>query len=51
MAVVVELFEGRTEVFDSTGNRAEIPYLVSEAYDEAEVKAERGLMDNAPRPT
>lgn len=39
MVVVVELFEGRTEVFDSTGNRAEIPFLVSEAYDEAEVKA------------
>ena len=38
MATLVELFEGRTEVFESQGNRAEISYLVTGAASEADVK-------------
>ncbi len=43
MATVVELFEGRTEVFESGGNRAEIPYIVSDAIDEGDVKTVAGI--------
>ena len=39
MATVTERFEGRTEVFDSGRDRAEIPYLVAAATGEADVRS------------
>ena len=45
-AVVAELFDGRTEVVASKST-AEIPYLVSDAADEAEVKSEFKVFQRA----
>lgn len=39
MATVTELFEGRSETFQSARPRAEIPYIVTEGIDEADVRA------------